>query len=466
MVTPIQCAPWVALEGVDVRAAFFVIVSGHRRYEAARRLGWKQVPIRVLIFKDGSTHYETAVTLNGPRENLSPLEEGYAALNMRQAGDLVERVARKMGFTIQTYYRRIALTQLSPELQRKLDPRLPLTKRPIGAMEELGALKAPTDVEIKNLVGDNAKELARVHELSEEARRFWYQRVLYQEVVERRLGAIRAKNYLQDRVKELRTAEEDKNKGKEPRTLREILRKALGGLFGSLVRDWTEGEWKRVSENATPSWFDQQVQMCDDIIMMIVAIRDNLIDARKRFLEQRQRGEDNRPQTSVSDRASEPMRVNSSNGPKRPVASAGPIHPKSAPATVNRIRIESEDSGKPVAKRNVLDRGVVARRLGRRNISNSGGRREGGPTNKPPVQPIPHVPKSPSGPGVSSWEGFTQCTAHIWNSRAGRMVLVVIDTPRQAVEIADRGGFKEGVPQSLDIALCRRLVAQENSDEG
>src|SRR3989344_256917 len=25
VVTPIQCAPWVALEGVDVRAAFFVI---------------------------------------------------------------------------------------------------------------------------------------------------------------------------------------------------------------------------------------------------------------------------------------------------------------------------------------------------------------------------------------------------------------------------------------------------------
>jgi ParB family transcriptional regulator, chromosome partitioning protein len=91
------------------------IVCGHRRYLAAQRAGLTVVPVvhRVL---DDKAALECAISENGQREGLHPLEEadGFGVLHTTH-GVSVEDIATRFGVSTKLVYQRLSLAKLCDE---------------------------------------------------------------------------------------------------------------------------------------------------------------------------------------------------------------------------------------------------------------------------------------------------------------------------------------------------------------
>lgn len=97
------------------------IVAGHRRQAAARKLGWREVP--VIVRRDMLPDEELLAMLveNGQRAGLDPIEEARALSRLKTQTGLSDlQLASKVGYSQAKVSGRIALLSLPPEEQEEL----------------------------------------------------------------------------------------------------------------------------------------------------------------------------------------------------------------------------------------------------------------------------------------------------------------------------------------------------------
>jgi len=99
----------------------YVIVAGHRRFLAAKLLGWKEIETRILPSTKTQSELVSLIE-NIQRENLSPLEEARIVheLVINRRFD-VDTVARQFGKSRGWIDSRLELLELPEDLQRAVD---------------------------------------------------------------------------------------------------------------------------------------------------------------------------------------------------------------------------------------------------------------------------------------------------------------------------------------------------------
>jgi len=100
----------------------YVLVAGHRRTEAARRLGWKNV--KALVLPETPTEAELAekaIAENMARKNLSPLEIAVAFHRYKETHGLsYEEAARRMGMSKPSFIRYVSILKLPAGVLEKI----------------------------------------------------------------------------------------------------------------------------------------------------------------------------------------------------------------------------------------------------------------------------------------------------------------------------------------------------------
>ncbi|GAJ07365.1 unnamed protein product, partial [marine sediment metagenome] len=103
---------------VDETDGRYEIVIGHRRFLAAKKLGWTEIRAEVGHF----TIIEKALmraTENLQRENLSPIEEGYVYLGLQEKhGFSLRDIADRVGKSFVTVKNRLDLLNMDDEVQK------------------------------------------------------------------------------------------------------------------------------------------------------------------------------------------------------------------------------------------------------------------------------------------------------------------------------------------------------------
>jgi len=100
--------------------AMFSIVSGERRFRAAKRAGLDHIPAVVRTLTDAEA-LEIAVTENLQREDVPPLDEAEGYERLHQAhGYTIEEIADKVGKSKTYVYSRLKLTSLCAEAREFL----------------------------------------------------------------------------------------------------------------------------------------------------------------------------------------------------------------------------------------------------------------------------------------------------------------------------------------------------------
>lgn len=115
MITPIRVRLLPAPAAGDARIGPpYMIAAGHRRYRAARALGWTFVPVLASPMTDAQ-FFELLTVENLQRDDLHPLEEARSfELMMLELGYDVSGIAHRVGKSIDYVYDRLRLLKLSP----------------------------------------------------------------------------------------------------------------------------------------------------------------------------------------------------------------------------------------------------------------------------------------------------------------------------------------------------------------
>jgi ParB family chromosome partitioning protein len=96
------------------------IESGHRRYLAARRLGWQFIDA-IVVHEPPDTVLAKSLHENLYREDLTPMEEAALCKYLvEEQGMTLEEAARAVGHSVSWVEQRIGLTNLHPLLQEAL----------------------------------------------------------------------------------------------------------------------------------------------------------------------------------------------------------------------------------------------------------------------------------------------------------------------------------------------------------
>ena len=93
----------------------FMIKAGHRRWNAAKLAGLKNVPTRI-VEEAGDLEDEIAIQENFHRENLTVLEEMREFHNLHSDGRSVEELAELAGRSVTYVRQRIAIQELDPKI--------------------------------------------------------------------------------------------------------------------------------------------------------------------------------------------------------------------------------------------------------------------------------------------------------------------------------------------------------------
>jgi ParB family chromosome partitioning protein len=95
----------------------YEVIAGNRRFRAAKQLGIKEIPAKVVEMTDEEAR-EAQIIENLQRKDIHPLEEGSAYRAMVVKGESAKDIASKIGKS-ETYIRyRLHLTNLIPEAQK------------------------------------------------------------------------------------------------------------------------------------------------------------------------------------------------------------------------------------------------------------------------------------------------------------------------------------------------------------
>ncbi|MEV7130608.1 ParB/RepB/Spo0J family partition protein [Streptomyces sp. NPDC093260] len=151
--------------------AQYIVVDGHRRLEAARRVGLATIPVRVdngRVATD-ETLLEAAFVANYHRDDMTDLEEAHALKSLVDYYGSQTKAAKRLGIPQNTISSKLSLLKLTPELQKDLVT----GERKVEHVRNLGKLSPE-------------EQKAKADERAEAARRKAETRS--QEVVERSTG--------------------------------------------------------------------------------------------------------------------------------------------------------------------------------------------------------------------------------------------------------------------------------------
>lgn len=99
----------------------FIIISGERRWRAAKLAGFKKIPA-IIKNLDEIRSIEIAIIENIQRENLTPLEEARAYDNLLKISNLsIKEIADKVGKDRSTISNFLRLLKLPPEIQNLVE---------------------------------------------------------------------------------------------------------------------------------------------------------------------------------------------------------------------------------------------------------------------------------------------------------------------------------------------------------
>ncbi|NEB13875.1 ParB/RepB/Spo0J family partition protein [Streptomyces coelicoflavus] len=152
--------------------AQYIVVDGHRRLEAARRVGLATIPVRVdngRVATDESL-LEAAFVANYHRDDMTDLEEAHALKSLVDYYGSQTKAAKRLGIPQNTISSKLSLLKLAPELQKDLVT----GARKVEHVRNLGKLSA----EEQRAKADERAEAARTKAEAQAAR----------EVVERSAG--------------------------------------------------------------------------------------------------------------------------------------------------------------------------------------------------------------------------------------------------------------------------------------
>lgn len=102
----------------------YMVVAGHRRLEAAKRLGLATVPCRMVNRLSPADLLAAMVVENGQRRGLDPIEEARAIDHLMRTGSLTQlQVAQRIGKSQTHVSQRLTLLELTPEEQEQVRTR-------------------------------------------------------------------------------------------------------------------------------------------------------------------------------------------------------------------------------------------------------------------------------------------------------------------------------------------------------
>lgn len=121
-----------------IGTATFVVVDGNRRLAAARMAGLEELRVDVNddLAETAADLLESSLVANIQREDLSPLEEARALSQLVDTHGSLRQVARRVGKSHVWVGQRLALLNLTPQLQEKVENR----EIPIEDARALGKL--------------------------------------------------------------------------------------------------------------------------------------------------------------------------------------------------------------------------------------------------------------------------------------------------------------------------------------
>jgi ParB family transcriptional regulator, chromosome partitioning protein len=102
--------------------AQYVVIDGHRRLEASRRVGLATIPVRVdnaRVATDESL-LEAAFVANYHRDDMTDLEEAHALKQLVDYYGSQTKAAKRLGIPQATLSSKLSLLKLSPDLQKDL----------------------------------------------------------------------------------------------------------------------------------------------------------------------------------------------------------------------------------------------------------------------------------------------------------------------------------------------------------
>ncbi|MGV4985854.1 ParB/RepB/Spo0J family partition protein [Streptomyces sp. NRAIS4] len=102
--------------------AQYVVVDGHRRLEASRRVGLATIPVRVDNARVATDEalLEAAFVANYHRDDMTDLEEAHALEQLVDYYGSQTKAAKRLGLSQSTLASKLSLLKLSPELQKDL----------------------------------------------------------------------------------------------------------------------------------------------------------------------------------------------------------------------------------------------------------------------------------------------------------------------------------------------------------
>lgn len=108
-------------EDLDLGAQY-IVVDGHRRLEAARRVGLATIPVRVDNARVSSDEalLEAAFVANYHRDDMTDLEEAQALKSLVDYYKSQTKASKRLGIPQNTISTKLSLLKLSPELQKDL----------------------------------------------------------------------------------------------------------------------------------------------------------------------------------------------------------------------------------------------------------------------------------------------------------------------------------------------------------
>jgi ParB family chromosome partitioning protein len=100
----------------------YVVIDGHRRLEAARRVGLAMIPVRVDNARVATDEalLEAAFVANYHRDDMTDLEEAHALKSLVDYYGSQSKAAKRLGIPQATISTKLSLLKLSPELQKDL----------------------------------------------------------------------------------------------------------------------------------------------------------------------------------------------------------------------------------------------------------------------------------------------------------------------------------------------------------
>lgn len=225
VVTPRTKVPWLKVPADYEAGAFFFIVSGHRRRRAGQIAKLPAVPVRVRIYESEIEHTAERDDLNDNRSNLTAIEEARSIQHrLSLPGNTEEIVAKSKGMSLSTLRNRLALLQLAPDIQDRLNPADKKKKKGLATSiaVELGNLGSPSVEQLEGLGLQLSKEEAG----DPDARRHAYQRHVLKIVDDKHLGLERTKVFISNLTQEVKTSSgtgSRRTAEKEPRKRRQSL---------------------------------------------------------------------------------------------------------------------------------------------------------------------------------------------------------------------------------------------------